>query len=189
MLHPDTAAGVHRIEDADTNCYLVEDGDRLTVGDTGVPTSWRSEKARRELGVPVYVHENDVPLTRHPWRYDHERLRSRYLTTQFDALPIVAVLTRTRAWFAAPAKEVVRFDDGTLPAPARRARRHRADRPRRAVDGGRRGRGRPRAGGGQRLSCGCLPCTPRRSWSRSTQAQHRGRARRCRSPGTGGALE
>src|SRR5215207_1463059 len=29
-----------------------------------------AERARRELGVPVYVHENDAPLTRHPWRYD-----------------------------------------------------------------------------------------------------------------------
>ena len=148
MLHPDTAEGIHRIEDAYTNWYLVEDGDRLTIVDTGVPTSWRSlhdalkrlgrsaddvaavvlthghfdhlgfaEKARRELGVPVYVHENDVPLTRHPWRYDHERLRSRYLATQFDALPIVAALTRTRAWFPAPVKEVVRFVNGTLPVP------------------------------------------------------------------------
>ena len=148
MLHPDTAEGIHRIEDAYTNWYLVEDGDRLTIVDTGVPTSWRSlhdalkrlgrsaddvaavvlthghfdhlgfaEKARREIGVPVYVHENDVPLTRHPWRYDHERLRSRYLATQFDALPIVAALTRTRAWFPAPVKEVVRFDNGTLPVP------------------------------------------------------------------------
>ena len=37
-----------------------------------------AERARRELGVPVYVHENDVPLTRHPWRYDHERPRAPY---------------------------------------------------------------------------------------------------------------
>src|SRR5579875_1996831 len=38
-----------------------------------------AERARATLGVPVYVHNNDVPLTAHPWRYDHERARARYL--------------------------------------------------------------------------------------------------------------
>jgi glyoxylase-like metal-dependent hydrolase (beta-lactamase superfamily II) len=143
-------AGVHRIEDAYTNWYLIEDDGRLTIVDTGVPTSWHSfldavkrlgckpddveavvlthghfdhvgfaERARSELGVPVYVHENDVPLTKHPWRYDHERPRSRYLLTQVDAFPIVASLVRNRAYFPAPVREVVRFDDGngSLPVP------------------------------------------------------------------------
>lgn len=149
MLHADAAPGVHRIEHSYTNWYLLEDDGRLTVVDTGVPTSWRSfldavkrlgrkpddveavvlthghfdhlgfaERARSELGVPVYVHENDVPLTRHPWRYDHERPRSPYLLTQFDAFPIVAALVRNRAWFPSPVKEVVRYDGGgELPVP------------------------------------------------------------------------
>ena len=42
MFQPDVAAGVHRIEDAHTNLYLVEDGDRVTVVDAGVPPSWES---------------------------------------------------------------------------------------------------------------------------------------------------
>jgi glyoxylase-like metal-dependent hydrolase (beta-lactamase superfamily II) len=150
MLHADAATGIHRIEDAYTNWYLVEDDGRLTVVDTGVPTSWRSfldavkrlgrkpddveavvlthghfdhlgfaERARSELGVPVYVHENDVSLTRHPLRYDHERPRWRYLLTQFDAFPIVTALVRNRAWFPRPVKEVVRYDGGggELPVP------------------------------------------------------------------------
>jgi glyoxylase-like metal-dependent hydrolase (beta-lactamase superfamily II) len=148
MLHPNVTPGIHRVEDCYTNWYLVEDGDRLTVVDAGVPTSWRSfhdalrrlgrkpddvdavvlthahfdhlgfaEKARRELGVPVYVHENDVPLTRHPWRYDHERPRSWYFATQVRALPMVAAFVRNRAWFPAPVKEVVRYENGTLPVP------------------------------------------------------------------------
>jgi glyoxylase-like metal-dependent hydrolase (beta-lactamase superfamily II) len=148
MLHRNVADGVHRVEDAYTNWYLVEEDGRLTVVDTGVPTSWQSfldalrelgrssddvaavvlthahfdhlgfaERARSELGVPVHVHENDVPLTRHPWRYDHERPRSPYLATQVRALPIVAALVRNRAWFPAPVKEVRRFEDGTLPVP------------------------------------------------------------------------
>ena len=42
MLTRDVAKGIHRIEDAYTNWYLVEEGDRLTVVDCGVPASWSS---------------------------------------------------------------------------------------------------------------------------------------------------
>jgi glyoxylase-like metal-dependent hydrolase (beta-lactamase superfamily II) len=148
MFHANAADGIHRIVDANTNWYLVEDAGRLTVVDAGVPTSWNSlqealarigrttadveavvlthahfdhvgfaERARKELHVPVYVHENDVPLTRHPWRYDHERPRSLYLATKPRALPIVASFLRTRAFWPSPVREVVRYEDGTLPVP------------------------------------------------------------------------
>lgn len=148
MFWPNVAEGVHRVEDAYTNWYLVEDGDRLTVVDAGVRSSWASlahalrrlgrdagaiaavvlthahfdhlgfaECARRELRVPVYVHENDVGLTRHPLRYDHERPRSYYLATQPRALPIVAALTRRGAWWPDRLREVVRYESGTLPVP------------------------------------------------------------------------
>ncbi len=54
MLHRDDAPGVHRIEDAHTNWYLVEDAGRLTVVDTGLPRSWASlEAALGELGRSV----------------------------------------------------------------------------------------------------------------------------------------
>jgi glyoxylase-like metal-dependent hydrolase (beta-lactamase superfamily II) len=76
-----------------------------------------AEKARTRLGVPVHVHENDVPLTRHPWRYDFERPRSLYLATQVQALPIVADFLRNRAFWPPPVREVVRFTDGVLPVP------------------------------------------------------------------------
>jgi glyoxylase-like metal-dependent hydrolase (beta-lactamase superfamily II) len=110
MLQLSVAEGVHRVEDAFTNWYVVEDGDTLTVIDTGHPRSWSSlqellsrigktpaaieavvlthahfdhmgfaERARRELGVPVYAHEREVPITRHPLRYDHERSRIPYM--------------------------------------------------------------------------------------------------------------
>src|SRR4051812_2187377 len=79
-----------------------------------------AERARRELNVPVYVHENDVPLTKHPWRYDHERARAPYLTTQVKAMPIVAALLRHRAFWPPPIAEVIRYGDGgTLPVPGR----------------------------------------------------------------------
>jgi glyoxylase-like metal-dependent hydrolase (beta-lactamase superfamily II) len=150
QLQRDVAAGIHRIEDANTNWYLVEDDGRVCVVDAGVPSSWDSlhealgeigrgpedvaavvlthahfdhvgfaEKARTELNAPVYVHENDVPLTRHPWRYDFERPRSLYFATQIQALPIVAEFLRTRAFWPSPIRHVVRFgsDAGTLSVP------------------------------------------------------------------------
>jgi glyoxylase-like metal-dependent hydrolase (beta-lactamase superfamily II) len=76
-----------------------------------------AERARRELEVPVYVHENDVPLTQHPWRYDHEKARSYYLLTQPRALPIVATFLRHRAFWPTPVRDVVRYSEGTLPVP------------------------------------------------------------------------
>ena len=133
MLYPNEADGIHRVEDAHTNWYLLEAGDRLTIVDTGVPRSWDAlhaalaalgrsaddvdavvlthahfdhlgfaERARRTLGIPVWVHENDVPLTRHPRQYARERPLSFYLATQVRALPIAAALVRSRAWWPAP---------------------------------------------------------------------------------------
>jgi glyoxylase-like metal-dependent hydrolase (beta-lactamase superfamily II) len=81
-----------------------------------------AERARRELGVPVYVHEDDVPLTRHPWRYDHERARAPYLATQYKALPIVATFLRNRAFWPPAIERVERYgDEGVLPVPGRPA--------------------------------------------------------------------
>ncbi len=148
MFHADAAPGVHRIEDAHTNWYLIEDEGRLTVVDAGVPASWESlldalhrlgrrqddvaavvlthahfdhlgfaERARTELGVQVYVHENDVPLTRHPLQYSHERPRSYYLATQPGALPIIGEFVRARAFWPPPVRSVIRYTDGVLPVP------------------------------------------------------------------------
>src|SRR4051812_17465508 len=148
MLQTNVAEGVHRIEDAYTNWYLLEEDDRLTVVDCGVPTSWESleaalgalgrrrdqieavvlthahfdhigfaERARRELGIPIWVHENDVPLTRHPMQYAHERPRSYYFATQVKAMPIVVALARARAFFPTPIESVRRFENGSLPVP------------------------------------------------------------------------
>jgi glyoxylase-like metal-dependent hydrolase (beta-lactamase superfamily II) len=148
MLERDVAPGIHRVEEAYTNLYLVEDEGGVTVVDAGVPTAWEpmrgalasigrrasdvralvlthahfdhlgfAERARTELGVPVYVHEDDVPLTRHALQYAHERPRSLYFATQVRALPIVAALVRARAFWPPPVREVERYTDGTLPVP------------------------------------------------------------------------
>lgn len=143
-----SAPGIHRIEDASVNWYLVEDDSGLTVVDAGVPRSWRSlqrvlaeigrdaseiravvlthghfdhigfaERARAELGVSVYVHENDAPLARKPLQYTHERARGRYLLTKPRGLPHIAGFLATRAFWPPPLGEVERFVDGELPVP------------------------------------------------------------------------
>ena len=146
-IETEVAPGVHRVEDAYTNWYVIESDGALTVVDAGVPASWESlqellgrigrsasdihavvlthahfdhvgfaERARRELGVPVWVHEDDVPLTHHPLQYGHERNRLLYLTNR-DALPIFADLARKRAFLAPSIREVRRYRDGTLDVP------------------------------------------------------------------------
>jgi glyoxylase-like metal-dependent hydrolase (beta-lactamase superfamily II) len=148
MLHANVADGVHRVEDAYTNWYIVEDSDRLTIVDAGVPRSWHSlldalrslkrstddiaavvlthghfdhlgfaERARAALDVPVWVHENDVPLSRHPRRYGYERSPAYYMATQVRAFPIVAALLRNRAWWPPPIADVRRYENGTLDVP------------------------------------------------------------------------
>ncbi len=51
MLERDVAPRVHRVEEAYTNWYVVEEDGRLTIVDTGFPRSWRSlQAALDELG-------------------------------------------------------------------------------------------------------------------------------------------
>lgn len=76
-----------------------------------------AERARVGLGIPVWVHENDVPLTMHPLLYGRERSPLRYFATQVKAAPIVASFVLNRAFFPKPLGEVHRFTDGTLDVP------------------------------------------------------------------------
>ena len=148
MFQREVAPGIHRIEDAYVNWYVVEEDGALTIVDAGVPTSWSSlvaavntlgrspddiaalilthahfdhigiaERLRSRLGIPVHVHENDVPLTRQPRLYSHERRRIPYFATQVQAMPVAASLLRSRAFWPSPIKTVERFQNGTLDVP------------------------------------------------------------------------
>jgi glyoxylase-like metal-dependent hydrolase (beta-lactamase superfamily II) len=147
MIETDVAPGVHRIEDAYTNWYVVQEDSALTVVDTGTPASWDSlqavvdrigrsladiaavvlthahfdhvgfaERARRELGVAVWVHEDDVPLAHHPMQYGHERSRLPYLLKP-RAWPVYAAMARARAFMPPGITEVRRYRDGMLDVP------------------------------------------------------------------------
>jgi glyoxylase-like metal-dependent hydrolase (beta-lactamase superfamily II) len=70
-----------------------------------------AERARTELGIPVHLHENDVPLARKPLQYTHERARSRYLLTKPKALPHVFGFLAARAFWPPPLGAVEPFAD------------------------------------------------------------------------------
>src|ERR687894_611093 len=76
-----------------------------------------AERARAELGIPVWVHESDVPLTKRPWLYMSERSPFAYLGRK--TLPIVASFVRAGAPRVGPIREVRRVgDEGTLDLPS-----------------------------------------------------------------------
>ena len=78
-----------------------------------------AERARRELGVPVLVHEADVPLAHHPWRYHHERPRAPYGVRHPTFLRVLASMTAAGALGVDGVEEPTPYRDGTLDVPGR----------------------------------------------------------------------
>jgi glyoxylase-like metal-dependent hydrolase (beta-lactamase superfamily II) len=75
-----------------------------------------AERARAELGVPVWVHENDASLTRRPWLYMTERSPLSYLSRK--NLPVVSSMVGAGAARVGPIREISRFgNEGTLNVP------------------------------------------------------------------------
>lgn len=140
-LDRDVAPGVHRVEDARVNFYLVDGAEGVTVVDAGLPRSWAplrealaavgrglddiralvlthahfdhvgfAERARRTLAVPVWVHEADRRLARHPFRYRHARTRAAYLGP--GALATYAEMTAAGLPLTHGVREIRTFDAG-----------------------------------------------------------------------------
>jgi glyoxylase-like metal-dependent hydrolase (beta-lactamase superfamily II) len=78
-----------------------------------------AERLRRELGVPVWVHENDVSLARHPSLFRTERLPVLYLKD--PGLRRVAVdFLKRGAFFARPVRGMRTYKgDGPVEVPGR----------------------------------------------------------------------
>jgi glyoxylase-like metal-dependent hydrolase (beta-lactamase superfamily II) len=70
-----------------------------------------AERARSELGLPVWVHREDVHLTKHPRDYARERPLLKYVLTKPRALPILAGFIVTRGMWPPPVKEVLPFTE------------------------------------------------------------------------------
>ena len=76
-----------------------------------------AERLRAEWGLPVYVHDLDAPLTRHPLKYDHEASTLRYAWRPTTA-KVLASFTAWGMWGTPAIAEVKTFADGdTLDVP------------------------------------------------------------------------
>ncbi len=79
MFTRDVVPGVHRGEDAYTNWYLLQEGERLTLVDAGVPSSWATlQDGLRQLGLPLAAIEAVVLTHAH---FDHVGMAERIRTT------------------------------------------------------------------------------------------------------------
>jgi glyoxylase-like metal-dependent hydrolase (beta-lactamase superfamily II) len=142
VLERDVAPGIHRVEDAYVNWYLVDDGGRLTVVDTGHPASWHSlREALRALGrqpgdveAVVLTHghfdhvgfalraqrELGVPIlaplgesaVAHPWRYPHERSRLPYFVRHPKFVRVFATMGLAGALFVKGVDDPRRYEHG-----------------------------------------------------------------------------
>jgi glyoxylase-like metal-dependent hydrolase (beta-lactamase superfamily II) len=121
------AEGVVRIHRAGVNCYLLTEGGLTLVDaglpgmwplllqalgavgadpddlDAVVLTHGHfdhvglSDRLHRRYGVRSRIHEADVPVARHPYRYDHQRPRWPYPFRHPGGVPILAAMTAAGA--------------------------------------------------------------------------------------------
>jgi glyoxylase-like metal-dependent hydrolase (beta-lactamase superfamily II) len=127
ILERDVAPGVHRLQHASTNAYLVEDRGAVTLVDALFPRSrvhldaalraiGRSVADVRGLvlthahfdhlglaaelqaeGVPLWLHPDDAPIAAHPYSYRTSRSRLWYPLRYPGFVPILAAMTSVGA--------------------------------------------------------------------------------------------
>jgi glyoxylase-like metal-dependent hydrolase (beta-lactamase superfamily II) len=78
-----------------------------------------AKRARIELGVPLYAHERERPVVRHPWRYPHENSRLPYFRHP-RFVRIFTAMGAQGALLVTGTDDVRTFgDEGTLDVPGR----------------------------------------------------------------------
>ncbi|HEV7302521.1 MAG TPA: MBL fold metallo-hydrolase [Tepidisphaeraceae bacterium] len=78
-----------------------------------------AERARTKLGIPVYAHEEERPITKHPLSYEHEKSRLYYAWR-----PACSAAMASFVWWgmlsSEPIKSINAYKDGdTLSVPGR----------------------------------------------------------------------
>jgi glyoxylase-like metal-dependent hydrolase (beta-lactamase superfamily II) len=73
-----------------------------------------AERARTELGIPVFAHTGEEPVTRHPLRYKRERSPLLYPFRHPKALPIVAAFARNGVLRTPGIGAVTTYADGDV---------------------------------------------------------------------------
>jgi glyoxylase-like metal-dependent hydrolase (beta-lactamase superfamily II) len=78
-----------------------------------------AERLRRELKIPVWLHERDVKLSKHPAFFGTEELPLKYFKNR-PFIGVAASFLRNRAFFARPLGEVRTYDgEGPLDVPGK----------------------------------------------------------------------
>jgi len=127
VLRRDIAPGIHLLQHASTNAYLIEQGGSITLVDALFPSSHRHlERALsalgrspadvralvlthahfdhlgmaaglRDAGVPIWLHPADAPIAAHPYSYRPARPRLLYPLRFPAALPILTAMVSVGA--------------------------------------------------------------------------------------------
>jgi glyoxylase-like metal-dependent hydrolase (beta-lactamase superfamily II) len=110
VLHLSVAEGVHRIEDAYTNWYVVQDDGALRVVDTGHPRSWSSlQDLLRHLGHAGGAIEAVVLTHAH---FDHAGFAERARTEL--GVPVYAAMAAMGALWTKGVEHVRTYVDGEV---------------------------------------------------------------------------
>src|SRR3954453_15361341 len=79
-----------------------------------------ARRGQQELGVPLYAHEKELPVVRHPWDYDHEQPRIKYALRYPRFLGIFTAMGAQGALFVKGAEDVTTYgSEGSLDVPGR----------------------------------------------------------------------
>jgi glyoxylase-like metal-dependent hydrolase (beta-lactamase superfamily II) len=127
-LTRNVAPGIHRLQHAFVNCYIVEDGDRLTIVDCALPETWPylvraldvigrspadiaavvlthahfdhlgfARRLQSEWNTPVFAHQAEEYIAKHPYRYAHENSRLLYPVRHPGSIPVLTQMAKAGA--------------------------------------------------------------------------------------------